>query len=210
MRRSYLENNADEVNGRDKLLQTRCLLTSSKSETATLCIIWIRTGRMDVDPLEALHGFEQALNSRKVKTQAGEIDRSVRVHLDYPDGSTPRFSYALTKSVGNFTHGSTKVRAMALVVNDQPHNGLPCFQVAYATAEDERNRGLAKYVLRAALAELLNGMSRNSVKRFYAEAVVPEDNVVFQRVADSLLVGVKEARRDSNGEAVVHYLKLIE
>lgn len=165
---------------------------------------------MTVDPMDALNGFEQALNAKKIKAQPCEIDGSINVHLDYPDGSTPRFTYGPTKRAGNSALAKTKVRAVAVLVGDEPYNGLGCFQISYATSEDERNQGLAKRVVGTALIELYRGMARNGVKRFYVEAVIDEDNIASQRVADAFLVGAKEWRHDDFGNKVVRYMKLLD
>lgn len=126
------------------------------------------------DPFEALTSFQQAFANGEINLQAGELDPNIFLHLDRPAGTT-RLTYV------RLDHQS--VTAMAILVGTEPMHGLPCFQAGVAVPVPYRNRGYAKSVLSAAMAELKHGLSRNKIDSFYVEAIVGIDNEASKRVA---------------------------
>ena len=128
--------------------------------------------------MHALESFENALKLGEIKTQPGELDPELLVHVDHPNGH-PRFTYV-------WVEGS-RVKALATFFRAEPVEGTPCFQIGCATGESFRGKGLAKAIVKASIAELRNGLSRNGVPLFYVEAVVDGENLASQHVAAATL-----------------------
>ena len=131
-----------------------------------------------VDPMQALESFEMALGLGQIATQPGALDPELRVHVDRPNGQR-RFTYVWTKE--------SRVKAIAILSPVEPVDGIPCFQIGCATGENFRGKGLAKAIVKASIAELHNGLSRNDVPLFYVEAVVDAENLASQHVAAATL-----------------------
>lgn len=154
-----------------------------------------------VNPMDALKSFEPALRSGEINVQPGEIDPTIGVHLDRPNGE-PRFTYA------RFRNGA--LAAIAIISLAEPFEGLPCFQMGYAVPQHLRKRGLAKDIARAAIAEFTAGMNRNGITAFYIEAVVGQKNIGSQKVANTIWgEPVKDGLDEHSGEPILQYLMKI-
>lgn len=102
---------------------------------------------------------------------------------------------------------------MALVqfIPCDPVEGEPCFNVGWAVAEAYRGQGRAHGVVSAAIKEMRNGFNRAGMKAFWIEAIVGEDNIASQRLAEQLLSGpVKKATDGYSGDPIVQYLRRID
>lgn len=165
---------------------------------------------MRVNPIDALNGFEAALGQKSIKLSKCDLDKDLSVHLDHPDGRTPRFTYAFVSESGGWLSKKIRVTAVAVMVADDPYKGLPCFHISYAVSPDQRGQGLAQRIVKSAIRELQNGLSRNGVKRFYLEAVVDQDNPASLAIADKIFTDEREEKISDDGEAVVHYFKLVQ
>jgi RimJ/RimL family protein N-acetyltransferase len=132
-----------------------------------------------IDPMVALKSFQKAYSANDVVVHTCELDKQLQVHLDRPAGE-PRYTYA------RISPGKA-IKAVAIFTMADPHEGLPVFQVGYATAQTYRKKGLAKDVVAAGIAELKNGLGRNGLRAFYVEAIVGMDNVGSQKVAEAVI-----------------------
>lgn len=155
-----------------------------------------------VNPADALPSFQIALDRGELYLQQCEKDKGLFVHPDQtPHGI--RLTYARIEN-GIAT-------ALAIYFNDEPLDGLPCFQVGWAVPEAYRQKGRATATVRASLVELEHGFSaRGIIPSFYVEAVVGADNIASQKVAAATLSDTPDAGTDKfSGEPVLHYVKKI-
>jgi hypothetical protein len=153
------------------------------------------------DPFDALTSFQQALLNGEIVLRAGELDPDLFLHVDHPTGA-PRFTYVRLDG--------QLVTALAMIIATEPMQGLPCFQIGVAVPKAYRGNGRAKSIVAAAIGEFRNGLSRNSVRSFYVEAIVSVDNQPSKRVAAATIsttpVGVTD---QVSGLPALHYCRLI-
>jgi hypothetical protein len=154
-----------------------------------------------VDPMTALVSLDGALREKSVKMQRCELHPELRVMVDYPNGSL-RLTYAkLHKS---------RVQAIVIFIPAEPVDGVPCFGIGYAVAENVRGRGIATQVVPQTIEELRHGFKRNGRLPFYVEAIVAKTNGPSNRLAARLLSTSPAEGADSfSGEPILQYLKLI-
>jgi hypothetical protein len=154
------------------------------------------------DPSEAMKSFQHALAAGQISLQKGELDQSLYVHVDQPNGLA-RFTYVRLS-------GPTVVAFVEFVIVD-PVDGLPCFHIGYAVPEAYRGQGKAKSVVGAGIAELKNGLSRaHPGATFYVEAVVGTDNKASKRVAESTISTMPDAITDNvSGLPALHYRRKV-
>ena len=138
-------------------------------------------------PTDTLVSFQRALRAGVVPLQPGEIDQTLYVHRDHPNGR-PRFIYMKID-------GKT-ITALAIFAMLDPRDGVVCLQTGYAVPESYRGQGRAKDILRSAVAELKNGLSRAGVKSFLVEAVIGIDNLASQKVAVAVISGTPKTITD--------------
>jgi hypothetical protein len=155
------------------------------------------------DPFEGLVSFQQALLNGEIRLQRGKIHPDVFLHVDYPRGDVPRFTYVRLDG--------QEVTAFANMAPAGLVHDLPCFQVGVAVPEVYRGRGYAKGIVAAAIAELRNGLLRNNIRSFYVEAVVSVDNEPSKRVARSTISSTSTDITDEvSGLPALRYLRKIE
>ncbi|WP_106638876.1 GNAT family N-acetyltransferase [Allosphingosinicella vermicomposti] len=155
-----------------------------------------------VNPMDAFKTFEPALKRGELKVQQGDTDPNLLVHLDHPMGEM-RITYAKMRG--------ESVGAIAMIINAEPFEGKPVFQIGYAVPQHLRKRGLGKEIAQAAIAEFTAGMARNGMKSFYIEAIVGIRNIASQKVAEQVIGGpTKEVADEHSGEAALQYMRKIE
>ncbi|MCF8534118.1 MAG: GNAT N-acetyltransferase [Reyranella sp.] len=151
------------------------------------------------DPAVALASFQQALNRGQIRLQRGALDPNLYV---YQDVNGTRLTYVRLE-------GRT-VTALAMFVNVEPIDGVPCFQTGYAVPEKFRKQGRAQEIIEAAIAELQKGLARNNVPKFCVEAIIAADNEASKRVAEKVLSTSSKATTDEmSGTAAIQYLRNI-
>ena len=154
------------------------------------------------DVAGALKSFQQALATNTITVQRGDLDRDMLVHMDRPNEET-RLSYA--RMVGH------TVVALVQFIPCDPVEGEPCFNVGWAVAETYRGQGWAHGAVVAAIKEMQNGFNRAGMNVFWVEAIVGEDNVASQRLAEKVLSEpVKKASDSYSGDPIVQYLRRID
>ncbi len=98
------------------------------------------------------------------------------------------------------------VVALVQFIPCDPVEGEPCFNVGWAVAEAYRGQGKARGVVVAAIKEMWNGFSRAGMTAFWIEAIVGEDNVASQRLAEKVLFEpIKKGADSYSGNAPVFH-----
>lgn len=152
------------------------------------------------DPMDGLRSFKPAFSAKQLEVFRGELDTSLWVHRDTPAQNVHRLTYAYAER--------SVVTAIAIIIQEEPIDGLPCFGVGYAVDEAERGKGLGKRVLAAAIAEFRNGIGRAGVTDLWFEAVVGAENHASQAVASAVLdVEPRAGTASISGEAVLVYAR---
>ena len=106
--------------------------------------------------------------------------------------------------------GHTVVAIVQFIPCD-PVEGELCFNVGWAVAEAYRGQGRAHGIVAAAIKEMQNGFNRTERNAFWVEAIVGEDNIASQRLAEKLLSGPVQKAIDSySGDPIVQYLRRID
>jgi RimJ/RimL family protein N-acetyltransferase len=121
------------------------------------------------DPMNALLSFQQEFLVLKPKLKPARTDRNLYLYVDAPNGEI-RVTFVRLE-------GKTVTALVSFAEND-PIEGVHCYDIGYAVAEAYRNQGRAKEIVAAAIKEL-----RGNGEAFYVNAIVKADNVVSQRVA---------------------------
>lgn len=154
------------------------------------------------NPSDALQSFQEELLQGRIRPQPCLGDPNLFIYSDKPLGS-PRVTYARLK-------GAT-VTALVMFVFDDPIEGIPCFGIGYAVPEAYRNEGRAKEVVKAAIADLRDGLARGGRAVFYVEAIVGVDNRASQRVAEQVISDSPVAVTDKlSGLPALQYVCKIE
>jgi len=154
------------------------------------------------DVSSALKSFQQALAENAISVQNGSLDREMLVHMDRPNGET-RLTYARVT-------GHTVVALIQFIPCD-PYDGEPCFNAGWAVAKAYQGQGRAREAVIAALKEMRNGLTRAGIKAFLVEAIVGEDNLASQRLAEKVLSGpVKKSIDSFSGDPIVQYLRRVD
>jgi len=154
------------------------------------------------DPHAALLSFQQALADGEIQLRPGELDPKLFLYADQPNGRA-RFTYVRLNN-------RTVTAFVNLAVAD-PIEGMPCFQIGYAVPEAFRGQGRAKDAVKAALAELKNGIARANITTFYVEAVVGKDNEPSKHVAAATISSkAVEITDQDSGLPALQYVRRIE
>lgn len=153
------------------------------------------------DPMNALVQLQFALENQIVELHPCEVHQDIRVVADRPNG-TPRYTYAKV--------GDGKVQSIALFVLTEPIDGLPCFQMGWATVESMRRGGLATEASTKGIEELRNGLKRHGIQKIYLEAIISGSNLPSNILAKRLLSGSPVSCTDAfSGEPAMRYLRML-
>ncbi|CAM2927653.1 hypothetical protein [Vibrio rarus] len=135
----------------------------------------------------AFSDFQKALNNNSIFTDKGELYPDIIVYLDQPDGET-RYSYALMGT-------GTRVKALCVAtVKDSAADSLN-FDIEIATFQKFRKQGHATAVFEKAMAELKNGLARNSITSFSVNFHVDSDNEAGHALCQKLTDTVSETEQ---------------
>ncbi|GIU10812.1 MULTISPECIES: hypothetical protein [unclassified Shewanella] len=152
------------------------------------------------NPMDSLRLLQQAINVRSVSFQNCESYPEVSVLYDTPN-DTARFTYAL--------FNGDIAQSIALFVLTEPVEGIPCFQMGWATIENERGKGLATNIVSKGLEELKNGMKRNGISKFFIEAVISESNSESVKLASKVFTEKPSSCTDSfSGDNALQFLQV--
>jgi RimJ/RimL family protein N-acetyltransferase len=121
------------------------------------------------------------------------------------------FWLAVSQKFGLSGLAGHTVVALVQFIPCDPIEGEPCFNVGWAVAEAYRGQGKAHGAVSAAIKEMQNGFNRAGMNAFWVEAVVGEDNIASQRLAEKVLSGPAKKATDSySGDPIVQYLRRID
>lgn len=150
------------------------------------------------DPAQAMKSFQEVLKAEGLPLHQGEIDPNIYLHKDNPNGKL-RFSYV--------TLDGLTVTAFVSFVVCNPIEGIPCFNIGYAVPEKYRNQGRAKRIIRSAIIEMKNGISRAGIPTFYIEAIIGKNNQPSKRVAEQIISNQAQEITDQvSGLPALQYL----
>lgn len=153
------------------------------------------------NPMDALTSLQQQVR-KGLETLPGEKHPGLRVLVDRPNGEL-RYTYA------RIQHG--RVKAIAILMMNDPVGGIVRFSLGYAVPEAYRYRGWATEIVQQSLEELRLGLTRNGLNCFFLDAVVGEANIASQRVAAKIFPDAPLSIIDAeSGEPSFSYDKLIE
>ncbi len=152
------------------------------------------------NPHDGLLSYQQALSRAAIAPVPCTLYSELTLLMDQANGEN-RLTYALVEN------GVVKATVVYLMAD--PYKGLPCFQVGYAVAEPFRNQGLAAKTVEKTIEEMRHGF-RNQMPRFYVEAVVAQNNLVSNKVAEKVFQAQPELiKDDASGEPAFQYLRLV-
>lgn len=155
------------------------------------------------DPTEALVSFQQALSNGQIRLMRAELDPNLFVFKDQP-----------TPGVARLTYVRLDGRTVTAFVNAMQAGFVeewPCFQLGVAVPVEYRNRGYAKSILAAAIAEMKNGFSRTGKIPFYVEGIVGVDNEPSKRASAATISATPTHVTDSvSGLPALQYLLKVE
>lgn len=152
------------------------------------------------DPHDALVSYQQAFDKAEIAPQKCKLHPELSLLLDDANG-TPRLTYALVED------GTAKGIAIYLLA--EPLEGIQCFGIGYAVAENYRNQGIAKKILQMSIDEMQDGF-KDKLSKFYVEAIVGASNIPSQRVASQILSSTpKEVTDQHSDQPAFQYVRLI-
>ncbi|WP_313380807.1 GNAT family N-acetyltransferase [Achromobacter insolitus] len=144
-----------------------------------------------VDPHDALVGFESALRKGILHLIPVPRHSDLLVHFDEPTPGIIRMTYV------RLTEDSRAVKSLLMCVGNGKIDGYPCMSFGIAVGEPFRNQGLAKQIVKDVIGELAIQARDLGYGRYFFEAVIAEDNIASQRLAQGTIGGVKERITDS-------------
>ncbi|MCH2683552.1 GNAT family N-acetyltransferase [Leclercia adecarboxylata] len=154
-----------------------------------------------VDPSDSLINFQDALTNKLITLSSCVVHPEMKRFFDDPEG-TPRITFALLDGVN--------VKGIAIYHPTEPINGMACFSLGYAVAEQFRKQGVATEIVQKSLDEIHAGFRKNMPK-FYVEAIVGVDNHGSNKVA-SRIISEKPIACDETylGRPAQKYLRFLE
>ena len=155
-----------------------------------------------IDPYNALVSFAEAFENGELDVAPGRLDGELVVHTDRQKRNL-RLTYARRQA--------RRIVALVVLVPGPPLEGRPCFGIGYATVPELRRRGIAKELVRAAIAEMRNGFAPTGMLPFWIEAIIGVDNEASQRVAEVTISSHGEHVTDEiSGLPALQYLLRVE
>jgi GNAT superfamily N-acetyltransferase len=150
------------------------------------------------NPHDAMQSLEDAIACGDVRLQKGEVDPTLWMTVDKPNGEL-RLTYVRLEV--------SKVVALVMAIECEPFESKLCLNIGYAVAETHRGKGVAKEIVKAAIAEMQKGFGRTRNAEFYVEAIVGEDNLPSMRVAEQVISSTYNSMPDSfSGIPIRQYL----
>lgn len=158
------------------------------------------------DPHVGMVSFQRALLARTIDIYPVRQYVDLFSHLDEPEPGIQRFTYAC------LSEDRKRVVAFVSFIMNGEIDGSPCIAAGYAVPEEFRGHGNAKRVLKHAIQDLVFQAGRKGLKRIYIEAVIDVENIVSQRVAESVLTGAErdEITESLSGRLAYRYTALFD
>ena len=159
---------------------------------------------MNIDVMDALNGFEDALNRREIHIQPGDVDQNISVHLDRPDGVSRRFTYAFG-TTGEDIGKDFEVACVAVMVEEPSRDGISTWGASYAVAPRHRKQGFGTNIFAIACRELHAGLQRNGTNKVRIVVVIDEDNTASIRIAEKFFGPEGQLFTSHDGSKVFRY-----
>ena len=140
-----------------------------------------------VDMMNALVTFQDIWDNKPISTMKGLIHKDITLYTDRDTGIR-RWTYLIIDN--------DEIKAIAVFGPTDPLNGVAALQVGWAVSPPHRGKGLAKKLVRCAIAELDNGFRKAGSPMFYVEASVLDENEASISVAKSVFGEPVEAGKD--------------
>lgn len=154
------------------------------------------------DPTNSLLALQDAINKRLFRLERGRIHADLAVYMDEPVQGTKRITYAKITESG-------VVKAIAVFVNTEPHNGLPCFQIGYAVATRFCRQGNGADIVKNSIDEMINGF-RTIMPCFFIEAIVGVSNQASLKIASKHISQTPlEITDEVSGEPAKQFMRRI-
>lgn len=154
-----------------------------------------------VEMMDALTGLNTALKAGAIKLHPTKTDPKVLLHADNPEG-TPRLSFVRMKGA----HAT----AIAVIVITEPLDNLPVIHVGCAVREDQRGKGLGRYVLTVALEDFQTSMAAKGLNEYWIESLVEADNAASVAMTTKVLgIEPEEVTDDETSEPSYRFLKRV-
>lgn len=161
----------------------------------------IKSKSLMADPMNALRSYQQALDAG-MPVDPSELDGDYLKRNGEVSGAM-RFDFL--KIIDG------EAIAIAMFVEDEPHNDVARYSLAYAVNENHRRRGLAIEVVNKGIEDLKKKFGQVRMKRFFVEAVIDKTNVPSINVAKQVLLGPGIAITDSEtGTPALLFYRLIQ
>lgn len=154
------------------------------------------------NPMDALLSYQQALRAG-MPFDLNDLDADAYWKRNGEVAGATRFDYV--KIIDG------EVQALAMFVEEEPHNGTARYSIAYAVSETHRGRGLAVEAINKGIEDLKEKYSRVRVKSFYVEALIDQTNTPSIKVAKQVLSESGFATPDSETDtpALLFYRKFL-
>lgn len=153
------------------------------------------------NPHNALLSYQDVYANGHIDPHPCDLHPELAVLMDDANGS-PRVTYSLIES--------GVVQAIVIYIAGTCVDGIPCFDLGYAVAQNFRCQGIASEVLQKSVAEMRNGLWQ-CMRKFYIRAVIGTSNIASQRVARHIFKSCPEQTTDGvSGQPALAYLKLVE
>ncbi len=156
------------------------------------------------DPYQGMVSFQQGLQAGILELVPVPSRQNLYAHFDMPAPDTPRLTYVQLAS-------DRTVRAFLACIRNGQIDGFPCMAVGYAVPENLRNQGLAKQILSDVMQEQITLAKRGGHSVLYLEAVIDQENLSSQKVAEAVFRVERESITDSeSGRPAYRYTKRVE
>ena len=155
------------------------------------------------DPAIALASFQAEFLIHDPELAPCAVDKDLYFYEDMPNGEYRATYFTLEGK----TVTAMAIFGMAAIPKIEGHH---CFAVGYAVPEEYWNQGRAQKIVEAAIQEIKHDMPKHKQKAFWVEAIVGEDNIASQRVAQRVISDAPTQMKDGiSGKPALHYLRKI-
>lgn len=155
-----------------------------------------------INPYDILIQFQDALSKGLITVQRCDSFPDLYYLIDDADGNL-RITFAFIEN-----HGL--VKALAIYIQAENYDYTICYGIAYAVAENYRNEGVAKSIIKKSIVALQN-MLPEHINEFYVEAIVGISNIPSQRVAEEIFSKKPKKVVDAHSlQDAYQYIKLFK
>lgn len=152
------------------------------------------------DPTIPLVKLQEAIDSGSYIVPSDLDEGYMKLYDITPSGR--RYSYV--KVINN------EVQAVAIFGEDDPINGIDCYDIGYAVKDKHRGQGLSIEAVNKGVEDLKQILRQTSTKQFYLAALVAITNTPSLKVAEKLFLSTGVPAIDTeSGTRSLFFKKLI-